>query len=101
MMLISAEIKSDFSDVNSELNDVTVNSNEGNGYRASLGYSRQFSDVAMNIGFFYEFWWVKESNYEFLKRNGELISAGGGLYRAVYEPTNETHISGVDLSVLF
>ena len=87
-------VKSHLSDVDSALNDPTVEQDEGYGVRGSVYLKRRLADLSLGLELFVQYWDIDRSDTDTLEYRGMPVGI-------VWEPKNETLVSGFLLSLLF
>jgi hypothetical protein len=87
-------VKSHFSDVDSGFNNPTVNQDDGYGARGAVYLRRRLGDVSLGLEVFIRYWDIDRSDRDTLTFNG----MPPGL---VWEPKNETTVTGFQISLLF
>jgi hypothetical protein len=89
-VFLAGTATSHLSDVSSNYPDVQNEQTSGSGYRVSAHFKWNFGNFMMGIQPFLQNWKVANSNEKYI-----------GYGRSVYEPENETTMTGANLSVSF
>ena len=93
-ILWAGKQKSNLSGAVAGLGDLENDQEEGMGARASIRFQKRFSALSMNIGAFFRYWWIDDSEVSPLTYQG--IQVGYGL-----EPENRTYEVGATFSINF
>lgn len=90
----SGKQKSKLSGAISGLSDLENDQDDGHGARASISFKKRYDSLTLNLGAFFRYWWI--DNSEVVPRTQAGVLVGYDL-----EPENETYEAGVMISLFF
>ncbi len=92
-----------FGGVNPGYDTLTNDQSEGYGLKSSVGMKKESGDYDFFFETFLRYWWINDSNVEFLRKNGALVPVPGqpGYYEAGYEPENNSTEFGIRVGANF
>lgn len=90
----SGKQKSHLSGAIAGLSDIENDQDEGHGFRATAGFQKKFDRLGLNMGVFFRWWKIDESDVVPITQSGVLVRNG-------LEPNNKTYEIGGMVSLRF